>query len=689
MGRKSAARRRPIAVAERPDLRAAKLCQEAKMAIAKGDLAAAERAYVAAIALGTQDAFAFNNLATIYDKTGTKASEGFELLSKAFELAPESPVVRANFLTSLLRRATACEEAGNSREAVSLLLRRAALDPESAAAHRAVGSCYAKFGACDVALGHFARAIALDPQNASYYNDLGLAYFELRHLAEAQSAFQRVLELDPRSVVAFTHLGVLANLAGVMNVAVNMTRRALDIDPNCVEAHNNLALYLRTQGEAAESRLHYQQAMRLKPEWSHMFSGYLFSLNDDAAADPAWVAAEHRRFDQIVKRSGRVLAPRSPDPERKLRIGYISPDFRTHSVAYFIAPVLEAHDRDAVEITCYATGAREDELTERIRKAAERWRKVFRTSDSELATLIENDEIDVLIELSGHTADNRLAMLADRVAPVQVTYLGYPNTTGLASMDLRITDAVVDPPGVTDGWHTERLVRIDGGFLAYSPPSFASQLPVGPLPAGQDGQFTLGSFNNLAKINDLVLETWASILAQFPNSRILFKDRGLGDDRVKQRLLKAFAAYGGVGEDRVTLKWREASPLGHLQTYNEVDMALDPFPYNGTTTTCEALWMGVPVLTLAGDRHAGRVGTSLLSRVGLPEFVAKDRSEYIAKALALGGDRAGLAKLRSGLRERLMASPVMDGRRLARGLEAAYREAWREYCFGRGVAPPG
>jgi predicted O-linked N-acetylglucosamine transferase (SPINDLY family) len=656
------------------------LCSEAKVAIARGDLDAAEKAYAAAIELGSRDLDAYNNLAAIYDKSGPKVEEQLALLGKAVSLAPQNALVRQNLVTLLRREACSLEQAGRLRDALGLFARWAEVDPESAAAQRAVGYCYSRLKQWKSAIQYFTAAINLEPDNATYYCDLGLACFELGLLAEAKGAFQRVLQLDSKSIYAFTHLGLIANLTGMMWVAVNMTRRALEIDPTCGQAHNNLALFMRDQGALVECRRHYQEAVRLKPDDPNIFSGYLLSLNDDPDADQNWVVSEHRRFEKIVKRSGRTWAPRSLDREKRLRIAYLSPDFRTHSVAFFIAAVLEAHDRSAVEITCYATGNKCDGMTERIRSATDRWREVYRLSDGELAALIQEDAIDVIVELSGHTGNNRLAMLAERTAPVQITYLGYPNTTGLESMDYRITDAVADPEGVADAWCTEKLVRLEGGFLAYSPPEYARDLDVGELPFRKSGQITFGCFNNLAKINDKVLECWAAILARVPGSRILVKARGLRDERIKERMLTAFATGRSIEGERICLMGHERAIVDHLRMYNEVDLALDTFPYNGTTTTCEAMWMGVPVLTLEGRCHAGRVGASLLTRVGLEGWVASDRADYIERAVSWAGNTVGLGELRMGLRERLRASPLMDAKRVARRLEAAYREAWQTYC---------
>jgi predicted O-linked N-acetylglucosamine transferase (SPINDLY family) len=362
-----------------------------------------------------------------------------------------------------------------------------------------------------------------------------------------------------------------------------------------------------------------------------------------------------------------------------LRIGYLSPDLRSHSVSFFILPLLENRNRQEAEVTCYSTTLAQDGVTEKIKANADTFRAVYRMSDEKLATLIQEDGIDILVELSGHTALNRLPMLANRVAPIQVTYLGYANTTGLAEMDYRITDAIADPVGVSDAWHTEKLVRIPGGFLAYRAAFNAAEFPVVPMPAEQAGHVTFGSFNNLAKINDTVLDAWAAILAQVPMSQLILKARGLRSDKVQARILGAFAARG-VDTDRVRLLTQERTASAHLALYNQMDVALDTFPYNGTTTTCEALWMGTPVVTFQGRSHAGRVGASLLQRMGLGELVAENRQGYIETAVALGRDLSRIAQVRTGLRDRLQGSPVMDAGRLARELESAYRDLWRSYC---------
>jgi predicted O-linked N-acetylglucosamine transferase (SPINDLY family) len=667
-----------------PEAKVRQLREAARKAVLQGNLVEAEKAYAEAVELGSKDADVYNNLATIYDRWGVKPDEELDLLTQAYELAPDGIEIRQNYLSFLGKRATFLAKEGRYREALPLGLRRIKLEPDSASAHRELGCCYQRTGKPADAMKQFTRAINLDPNNACYYNDLGLVCFEMRLLAEAQGAFQEVLRLNPKSVVAYTHLGLLANLTGLTGLAINFLRRALEVDPDCCEALNNIALFLRDQGEQSACRYHYEHSMRLHPDNASVLSGYLLSLHDDPKAEPAWIASEHLRFQKMIKGPRREVRPCDLDPVRRLRVGYLSPDFRMHSVAFFVAPVLAAHASDAVEVTCYASGYAEDGMTERIKGLVGKYHNVYCMSDEDLATLIQADGIDVLVDLSGHTSDNRLVMLGNRVAPVQMTYLGYPNTTGLAEMDLRVTDAIADPPGQTEAWHTEKLVRIEGGFLAYQPLPGADGIATVPLPARQAGHLTFGSFNNLAKINDMVLETWAAILEQVPGSTLLLKARGLRNDQVKERILAACAARGIEGENRIQLMGHERSSLDHLRLYNQMDLALDTFPYNGTTTTCEALWMGTPVLTFEGARHAGRVGASLLTHAGLKELVAEDRQSYIARAVALGRDWDALAKVRSGLREKFASSPVMDASRVARGLEKAYRAAWQAFCASVG-----
>jgi predicted O-linked N-acetylglucosamine transferase (SPINDLY family) len=318
-------------------------------------------------------------------------------------------------------------------------------------------------------------------------------------------------------------------------------------------------------------------------------------------------------------------------------------------------------------------------MTQRISAAVETFVPCHGWSNDRLATRIRDDKIDILIELSGHTSGHRLAMLRNRVAPIQMTYLGYPNTTGLSAMDWRITDELADPSGYSEVFYTEKLARIEGGFLAYSVNDFMKDLPVGALPAEKGKGFTFGSFNNLAKVNEDVLAAWIRILNRLPHASLIMKARGMHDKRVTERLFHIFRC-AGIEESRIVLKGHELFMKEHLACYNEIDLALDTFPYAGTTTTCEALWMGVPVVTLAGDKHAGRVGVSLLTHIGLEECIGQTVDDYIENAVRLASNLPRLAALRKSMRKQMLVSPLMDYERMARGIEKIFQQAWIEHC---------
>jgi predicted O-linked N-acetylglucosamine transferase (SPINDLY family) len=362
--------------------------------------------------------------------------------------------------------------------------------------------------------------------------------------------------------------------------------------------------------------------------------------------------------------------------QRPLRIGYVSPDFKQHSVAHFIEPVLAAHDKSKFEVFCYSNNLMTDEVTQRIQSACAHWRVIADQSDEVVAKQIRDDGIDILVDLAGHTPQNRLLVFARKPAPVQATWIGYPNTTGLTTMDYRITDAFADPVGDSDRFHTEKLIRLPECFSCFEAPRESPQ--VCALPALATGHITFGSFNNPLKFTPAVIEQWLHILKRVPNSRLVLKYQGL-DSAFMSALLRAQFGAHGIAPQRLDILGKDVSQFDHMNRYNQIDIGLDPFPYNGTTTTCDALWMGVPVITLAGRSHVGRVGVSQLTNIGLPELIGHNEDDYVDIAVALANDLPRLAALRSGLRERLKASPLMDAPRLTRNLEAVYREMWKNH----------
>lgn len=423
------------------------------------------------------------------------------------------------------------------------------------------------------------------------------------------------------------------------------------------------------------------EAHALAPENTDVFSGYLLYSHYATVPDAQALAELHQRYGAIAARLFPPrfdFAARDADPERRLRIGYVSRDFCLHSVASFVEPVIAHHDRGRYEVYCYYTRDYRDPMTERFASIADVWRETHADDVRALASRIHADGVDLLVDLGGHTLGNRLLAFAQRPAPVQLTWAGYPDTTGLQTVDYRVTDATVDPPGAADARHSERLLRLPGAFLCYNPPVDSPEVLARP----RAGPLVFGSFNMIMKVNEPLLDLWAHILAAVPDSRMMLKSSLIEYSETAQRLLERFTARG-IAPDRVELRpWAQVR-AAHLDAYNEVDVALDTFPYNGTTTTCEALWMGVPVVTLAGETHMSRVSASLLAAAGLDEYVATTPDDYVRIAVELARDPARRAELARSLRPRLRASPLFDHRGFTHGLEQRYREVWRAWCAAR------
>ncbi len=560
------------------------------------------------------------------------------------------------------------------------------------------------------------KAIALHPGNTGAHYNKGVALQNLRRLADAEQSYREVLRIDPRQTGASINLGlVLLDMgraedavavyegllsrpndnATVVRVRTNLAlvlmaldryqdaeascRAALAIDPRSAAALDNMGCALKEQGKVEEAVTQHRLAISRQPGFVTAHSNLLLALNYLSNHDATAVLAEHRLWakryaDPLFKNHA---YDNQRDAARRLRIGYVSPDFRSHSVAMFLEPLLASHDHAQFEIFCYSNVSRPDSTTERLRDLADHWRPVSGRSDQQVADSILEDRIDILVDLTGHTAGHRLLVFARKPAPVQVTWLGYPNTTGMTTMDYRITDAWADPPGDSDRLHSEILLRLPRGFLCYRP--LPDSPPVSESPSQTTGYITFGCFNNSAKISAPVLDVWSEILKAVPQSRLLLKSRQLRDPPLRQRYEGEFQKRG-VNPNRIEMLGRIESKHGHLSLYDRVDIGLDPFPYNGTTTTCEALWMGVPVIALAGDCHAGRVGISILHGVDLDELIAASPDEYWQLAKNLAGDRTRLADYRATLRTRMRNAPLMESAGFARDVEAVYRQIWRKWC---------
>lgn len=526
----------------------------------------------------------------------------------------------------------------------------------------------------EAALELIGRAAALRPDAGLYRNSLGQALERLGRDDEARAAYEAAAELDPEYAEPLSNLGNLLMRHNRLPEAEASCRAAIERDPRFAAAYSNLGNALKERGELDEAIAAYRRATELDADSSAYHSNLLLTLHYHAGCSPEDLAREHRQWaEQHVTPLRAERRPHSNDrrPERRLRIGYVSPDFREHSVARFLLPILERHDREQVEIFAYSDVPRPDAVTEAIRANVDAWRDIRTLSDAQVAEAVREDSIDVLVDLAAHSGRNRLLAFARKPAPVQVTYLAYCSTTGVDAVDYRLTDRYLDPPSADLEHYVERSIRLPDCYWCYAAP------PSSPDPEPAGGPPTFGCLNNFAKVTPGVLRLWARILLRVPDARLLLHAReGSHRDRVRETLREA-----GVAAARV--EFVGPQPLeDYLRTYREIDVALDPFPFGGGTTTCDALWMGVPVVTLTGHTAVSRAGSSLLSNAGLADLVARSEEQYVDIAVRSMRDRPSAA-MRRNLRERLRSSPVMDSPRFVRNLEAAYRAMWREWCDGQ------
>ena len=525
-------------------------------------------------------------------------------------------------------------------------------------------------------IGRASPKTPLPAQTAEELMTEARARFDANDLVRAQLLFEEVLELDPGHADALHFLGLTGDRVRDLGFAMEYFERSIQARPGDAVFHNNLGSALIKAGRTEEAAAVFRKALELDPNLNIAHINLIFAMVLLESARPEDVYAEHVAWAQI--HADPLLAQARPhdnsrEPERRLRIGYVSADFRQHALSYFIEPALEQHDRSGFEVFCYRSGRIVDEVTERLARHADQWREIADLDDAQAAELIRGDRIDVLIDLSGHLRDNRLMVFARKPAPIQLTYLAYPNTTGMAAMDYRITDAVCDPPGMTERYYRETLIRLPRCMWCYRP--HADMPAVSACPAQETGSVTFASMNGANKVTERMLSLWARILREIPDARIVLTTvPEQGRARIRSALTQA-----GVEETRISM--HDFLPTRDFWAlYAEIDILLDTFPMNGGTTTCEALWLGVPVVTRSGDIFQARAGLSILGSVGLGELAAGSDDEYVRLAVELARDSARLAALRSGLRERMRASPLTDARGYARALEAVYRDIWRAWC---------
>ncbi len=630
-------------------------------------------AYRHAVTVAPQLAEAHNNLGNVLQKL-KRHDDAVSAYDTALALRPETAQYHMNRGDALRDM----EQLEDAEAAYQVAIR---LKPDLVEAYLNLAHVMHLQGRNEVAVEAFQHAIERRPDYVEAYRGMGHALRRLGRFEVAEAAYRRAVELKPDDVAVHVDLGKLLRETSRYEAAVGALQRALDLNPDSDAAFNHLAGTLLDMGRHDEALGTFRRGLALDPDGLfYLHSNLLMMLNYQAGGTPAQMLSEARAFGEKAARKAVPFTSRGnfPDPDRRLRIGLVSGDLGQHPVGFFLQNVLKNLDQNRLEVFAYETSQRKDALNERLRQTVQQWRDAShaRVNDEALANLIQADGIDILIDLAGHTGKNRLPVFAWKPAPVQVSWLGYLGTTGLDAMDYVLADAWALPAEEEDQF-IETPWRLPETYICFSPPDLPVE--VGPLPALNNGFITFGSFNNLNKINDQVVACWARLLQAVPDARLYLKSKHLGGAGMRETLTASFASFGIVPE-RLILDGQFASHEAHFQAYHQVDIALDPFPYPGITTTAEAIWMGVPVLSMQGQRFISHQGETLLHNVGLPEWIATDENDYVAKASAFAGDTQALAKLRAVLRGQLLASPLCDAPRFARNFELAMRGMWQKWC---------
>ena len=638
---------------------------------AQGRFDDAAASYRKALEIKPDFADAHNNLGSALEEMGN-LNEALTSYRRALKIKPELGVIHYN--TGNVLRAL-----GKLEDAIASYRRSLEINPAFAEAHCNLGNALRDSGKTEDALEYYRRSLKISPNFAEAHNNLGNALNDLGRLDQAVASYCRAVQLKPDFAEAHNNLGNPLKTLGRLNEALPSYRRALKVRPDFADAHNNVGTVLQDLGRLDDAVASYREALQIVPDFAMAYSNLLFCLSHNAAIAPQALFAEHCRFGEQLEAPLRASWPQhrnARDPARHLQVGLVSGDFRSHAVAYFVEPVLaNLAKSSALSLQAFYTRALEDPTTQRFRRYMTRWHAVSRLSDEELAQKVHDEEIDMLIDLSGHTGENRLMTFARKPAPVQASWIGYPGTTGLRAMDYYLSDSFLLPPGRFDDQFVEKLVQLPAS-AAFLPDQDAP--PVNSLPAHTNGFITFGSFNRLSKLTSSVIRLWSPLLRALPSARLVLcgmPQGGQFDD-----LINAFKQEG-VARDRLRFQERCATAR-YLELHHQIDICLDTYPYTGGTTTNHALWMGVPTLTLAGPTPPGRQGAAVMGRVGLEAFVASDAEDFQARGLKWARDIEGLAQVRAGLRERCAQSVTRRPDLIAAALESALRTMWRRWCAG-------
>ena len=630
-----------------------------------------------AVELSPHFAEAHNNLGLALRELNLFA-EARQAFLRAIESSSHFPDPRFN-IGQLDHDADRMEEAhGWFRKALEI-------DPNNAQAHLCLGNYFNKLGQPEVAMTWLRKALEIRPDFPQALNNLGNILLGLRRNKESIEVLETAIRQKPDFHEAHANLGNSYKEMGLPDLAETTLLEAIRLKPDFAAAHSNLGNAYFDQGKMDQAIASYKKGIDLKQNDRDFIPNYLFALNYGTQLGEMEICEEHKRlchefFDHLTDSAPPCDNDR--DPQRKLRVGYVSPDFWMHPVARFMVPLLENHDRKEVEVFAYSSRFLKDPITFECQKRIDHWREVHGLTDAELAQIIRKDKIDILVDLTMHSRDCRPRVFAMKPAPVLVSYLAYAGTTGLKAMDYRLTDIYLDPPGKKTYAFTEKPLRLPVCWWNFQLPPGVPFPEVAPAPCVKNGFVTFGSLNNFGKVNPIAREAWAAILAEVPGSKLLLH---IKHTRIRENIIQFFEEKG-VSADRIQMIGYQDGP-DYIKTYHQIDIALDPFPFAGGTTTFDSLWMGVPVVTLAGERAVGRGGLSIMSTLGRKEWVGYSIEEYKKIAIRLAGDFEGLTKIRASLRAEIAQSPLMDSPMFAREVEKHYRAIWKEWCANQNGRP--
>ena len=626
------------------------------------------QSYNKAIQLKPDYVEAYSNLGVALKDLG-RLNESAKNYKKAIQLNPYDAAAYSNLGTTL-------HKLGQLEEAVKNYNKAIQLNPDYVNAYSNLGVSLKELGRLDESIKSYNKAIQLNPDYADTYINLGATLKEIGRVDEAIKSYNKAIQLKPDYAKAYSNRGNALRELGQLDEAIKSCNKAIQLKPDYAEAYLNLGATLKEQGQLDKAIKNYNKAIELKPDYTDVHSNLLMTLNYTTDLDPTHAITMARKFGKFVTENAQMHFSnyQGLSAPKKLRVGFVSGDLCRHPVGHFLESVLSHINPDRIELIAYSNSNIIDDLSKRIKPFFSKWKSIYNQSDEAVANIIHSDKIHILVDLSGHTASNRLPVFGWNPAPIQVSWLGYFATTGLNEMDYLLGDPYVTPPEY-DSHFTEKVWRLPKTRWCFTPPNV--NINVAELPALNNGYITFGCFNNLTKMNDEVVELWSKVLNSIPNSRLLLKAKQFSDKSAQENVIQRFNIQG-VKSERITLEEPEKREK-YFAAYNQIDIALDPFPFTGGTTSVECLWMGVPVLTLAGDSLVSRQGVGILMNIGLPDWIADNKKEYIAKSILFASDLEKLATLRSGLRRQIITSPLFDAQSFAQDFEKSLWEMWDQY----------